>query len=53
MFTVFPYFLTTEMESIVNFISPFLFLSKHIYLQEGDVPAAGMGMKEKQFKYVR
>lgn len=52
MFTVFPYFLKTKMESNVNFISPCLSLSKHIYLQR-DVLAAGTEMKEKQFKYVR
>lgn len=37
MFTVFPYFLTTKTESNVNFIPPYLSLSKHIYLQGGDV----------------
>lgn len=51
--TVFPYFLKTKTESNVNFISPSLSLPKYIYLQGGDVLADGMGMKEKQFKYVR
>lgn len=53
MFPVFPYFLKTKTESSVTFISPYLSLSKHIYLQGGDALAAGMGMKEKQLKYVR
>lgn len=50
---VFPYFLKSKVESDVNFISPSLSLSKHIYLQRGDVLAAGMGMKEKRLKSVR
>lgn len=52
-FPVFPYFLKFKAESSVNFISPSLSLSKHIYLQGGDVLAAGMGMKGKQLKSVR